>query len=284
MRSHNRWTGMVVGVVMGVLFSGAFVWAGNLEPSVGPTQAGSQMYTLEQIYNRINNLVGANKMATFTEPGSEPTAGTMHTLDEIYALVGLRAPVARTGQTPTRPYVAPAGSDGALQIGVVWPNPRFTDNSNETVTDNLTGLIWLKNANCTNFFFGDGTGVNNRYWPDALTAANSLASGSCGLSDGSTAGQWRLPNVKELLSLIDWAFYDPALSNAAGTAKWVAGDPFTGVQSKNYWSSTTDAGNTNYAMRVDLDHGLVSIYSKTTTTTHYVWPVRGGHASSSLPQ
>jgi hypothetical protein len=36
--------------------------------------------------------------------------------------------------------------------GVAWPNPRFTDNSDGTVTDNLTGLIWLKNANCTDKF------------------------------------------------------------------------------------------------------------------------------------
>ncbi len=37
---------------------------------------------------------------------------------------------------------------------VIWkrvllgPTPRFNDNSNCTVTDNLTGLIWLKSANC----------------------------------------------------------------------------------------------------------------------------------------
>ena len=52
-------------------------------------------------------------------------------------------------------------------------------------------LIWLKNANC----FGGQT------WANVLTAANSLASPSCGLSDDSVAGAWRLPNVKELQSL-----------------------------------------------------------------------------------
>ena len=36
MHSQNRWTGIVVVVVLGVLFSGAIVWAGSLEPSVGP--------------------------------------------------------------------------------------------------------------------------------------------------------------------------------------------------------------------------------------------------------
>ncbi|MBF0538082.1 MAG: hypothetical protein HQL03_07505, partial [Nitrospirae bacterium] len=46
----------------------------------------------------------------------------------------------QTGQT-TSYY---AGDDGALQKGVVWPNPRFTVNSDQTVTDNLTGLMWTK--------------------------------------------------------------------------------------------------------------------------------------------
>ncbi|KJU84605.1 conserved hypothetical protein, secreted, partial [Candidatus Magnetobacterium bavaricum] len=42
----------------------------------------------------------------------------------------------QTGQTTT--YAA--GDDGALQIGVAWSNPRFTDNRDQTMTDNLTGL------------------------------------------------------------------------------------------------------------------------------------------------
>ena len=40
------------------------------------------------------------------------------------------------------------GQDGDLQKGRPWPNPRFTDNNDGTVTDTLTGLVWLKNASC----------------------------------------------------------------------------------------------------------------------------------------
>ena len=54
MRIQKMWTGIVVGVFMGVLLSAAVVLAGELEPSEGPTGSGSQMYTLEQIYNRLN--------------------------------------------------------------------------------------------------------------------------------------------------------------------------------------------------------------------------------------
>jgi len=256
-----------MGVVMGVLFSAAVVLAGSLEPSVGPTAAGSQMVTLEQIYSRINNGTAATKMSTFTEPSSGPTTGTMHTLDETYNLVGQRAPVPRTGQTPTLPLnPASAGSDGALQKGVAWPNPRFTDNNNGSVTDNLTGLIWLKNANC----FGTKT------WAVALADANNLANGNCGLIDGSTAGQWRMPNVRELHSLIDYAWGLPALSNAAGTGRWTPGNPFIGVQSDFYWSSTMVQLGPGFGVWVvSLVDGAMR-YGNETVNTYYVWPVRGG--------
>jgi hypothetical protein len=34
------------------------------------------------------------------------------------------------------------GQDGDLRVGVTWPDPRFADKGNQTVTDNLTGLVW----------------------------------------------------------------------------------------------------------------------------------------------
>ena len=43
------------------------------------------------------------------------------------------------------------GEDGEIQAGTNWPSPRFTDTGDGTVTDNLTGLMWLKDGNC----FGD---------------------------------------------------------------------------------------------------------------------------------
>jgi Protein of unknown function (DUF1566) len=161
---------------------------------------------------------------------------------------------------------ASTGRDGDIQAGVPFPSPRFTDNANGTVTDNLTGLIWLKNASCST--------ISPAVWATALSNANSLANGQCGPTDGSVAGDWRLPNVKELQSLIDFGFFNPALSNAAGMAKWTEGDAFSGVQSAVYWSSTTNADNPDNAWNVNLNDGNTNDDNK--DNTNLVWPVRGG--------
>ena len=170
-------------------------------------------------------------------------------------------PPPKTGQTTS--YAT--GDDGDLEKGVVLVTPRFTDNGDGTVTDNQTGLIWLKNANCFGF----------RRWNLAIADSNGLASGSCGLSDGSNSGDWRLPNLFELESLREMQYENPAISNTAGTGQWTEGDPFTGVQSSPYWSSTTFANANDYAWSVYLSSGYVLSYDKYSSL--YVWPVRGGH-------
>lgn len=178
------------------------------------------------------------------------------------------ARVAETGQTtcydlyPSIPC-AGTGQDGDLRGGVAWPNPRFTDNGDGTVTDNLTALIWLKDANC----FG------GRIWTQALSDANGLASGSCGLSDGSAAGDWRLPTINELQSLIHHEYHSPALPDTAGTGQWTEGDPFTDVQNGSYWASTSLAFDPSNAWYAAITTGIRNFYIK--TNPFYVWPVRG---------
>jgi hypothetical protein len=147
---------------------------------------------------------------------------------------------------------------------------RYTDNGNGTVTDNRSGLIWLKNANC----FG------RQDWKTAMQSAANLASGQCGLRDGSRRGMWRLPSKEEWEAMIDKKYVDrenrnpPALSNAAGTGTWKEGDAFSGVQASYYWSSTTYAYYTPYVWYVSLNYGPV--YTGVKNYTYYVWPVRGG--------
>jgi hypothetical protein len=178
-----------------------------------------------------------------------------------------RAPMAKTGAGPIAGYTPSAGEDILLQRGMAWPNPRFTDNNNGTVTDNLTGLIWLKDADC----FG------RRDWHTALLLSNILSNGVCGLSDGSTAGQWRMSNFRELQSLVHIGFIYPALSDTAGTSQWTEGDPFVHVrQDYPYWSSTTWVGYpATGAWYVRMGAGDTSWNDKV-IGEWYLWPVRGG--------
>jgi len=163
------------------------------------------------------------------------------------------SPVPQTGQTTS--YAT--GDDGDHQRGVAMVAPRFSDNGDGTVTDNQTGLIWLEDANC----FG------SRRWNDALSDCNGLADGSCGLTDGSNSGDWRLPNYKELFSLIDAENYIPALPS---------GHPFTNVQPGAYWSSTTNAGfSGEEAWVVTMGYG--NVVGRNRANAYYIWPVRGGH-------
>jgi hypothetical protein len=194
-----------------------------------------------------------------------PKLGTVLMVAVIIAWIGVwvtpafakPALVEVTGQTTS----FADGDDGDIEAGVPFPTPRFTDKGNGTVKDNLTNLTWLKNANC----FGAQT------WVNALSAANNLADDpastttDCGLSDGSLAGDWRLANVKELQSLIDFGNFNPALPT---------GHPFSGVQSSDYWSSTSLAVRPDVAWIVILNDGVTFFDRKDGTIL--VWPVRGG--------
>jgi hypothetical protein len=175
------------------------------------------------------------------------------------------ASLPRTGQAIS--YAS--GDDFSAQKGIAWPSSRFTDNGNGTITDRLTGLVWMKNAGC----------FNPTNWSAALTAANQLASGACGLSDGSVAGQWRMPNVNELESVVDVSRANPAVS---------AGAPFTNIALGNaYWSSTTYTALPTNAMAIRFtdgrwingaDPGDGSFNNAKTTSANSLWAVRSGGA------
>ena len=164
------------------------------------------------------------------------------------------APIAKTGQgicydgSGSIINCTGTGQDGEYQKGVAWPNPRFIDHRNGTVTDNLTGLMWTKDAQQVK-----GT----IKWTNALTACNNL--------DLAGYTDWRLPNVKALLNLIDYREHDPALP---------LGHPFDNVQIIFYWSSTNYDSLPLHAWGVYLYNGYAYNYHKATNA--YVWPVRGG--------
>ncbi len=217
---------------LGAIGSVAFVLAqaGDLEP---PGPPAPTMVTLQEVFDKLDGLTASvGRVAKTGQTG-------------CWDVSGISIPCAGTGQ------------DGEFQAGVSV-DPRFMDNGDGTVTDNLTGLIWLQDANC----FGP------RDWTTALSDANGLADGSCGLTDSSLAGDWRLPNVKELLSLLDFSQDSPALP---------PGHPFTGLPSSTeiYVSSTTIAASGEFAWHPSMFGGNLSNGRKTILNDS-VWPVRGG--------
>lgn len=146
------------------------------------------------------------------------------------------------------------GQDGELQAGVPWSNNRFTDNNDGTVTDNLTSLVWLKNANP----FG------LRTWEQSLKDCNKLSSGNYGLTDNSKPGDWRLPNIKEIESLIDYGSFGPCLPNG--------GKPFENLRPSSYWTSTSVTASPTEAMFIILGVGPSIFESK--EHPFFVFPVR----------
>ena len=172
----------------------------------------------------------------------------------------------------------PPGADGACSNppGV---NNRFVDCGNGTVTDTQTGLIWLKNANC----------FPKQTWDTAMASAAGLKGGYCGLTDNSSAGNWRLPSLQcpsggfcnmttpptgEFATIFASSCGAPRILNAAGTGCWTEGNPFSGVQLGYYWSSTSFANTPSIAWYVNLGGGIVNGDDKNSAI--YVWPVRGG--------
>ncbi|MCA9520299.1 MAG: choice-of-anchor D domain-containing protein [Myxococcales bacterium] len=163
------------------------------------------------------------------------------------------------------------GDDGDLKPGVTWPTPRFTDNADGTVLDNLTGLTWLKDANCMNAtYYVDLANANPTeiYGRGAVPWASAVAFAARVNGDPNSprylGGGWRLANRNELRSLID---------HSSGTLP--AGHPFTNLQS-NTWSSTGNSdGN---AWRLTMTTGAQSRLA--TTNTGYVMLVRGGYKTT----
>jgi hypothetical protein len=180
----------------------------------------------------------------------------------------------QTGQTPTAPLdvTATTGADGNVHVGIPWayvssgstaPTPRFEEvDSGECIKDNLTGLIWVKDLNTVN-------GGVILTWESAL----SIAAGGQWCSQA--AGTWRVPNINELASLINYS--EANLANWLNTSIANGGAGFSSVTSGAYWSSSSDATNpTTKAWRANMNNGTIATSTKITSTNLRLFPVRGG--------
>ena len=119
----------------------------------------------------------------------------------------------------------------------------------DSVYDQHTGLTWLLDANP----------IGHRLsWEAAFKAVKTLNGGKVGVKQG-----WRLPNIRELESLVALDAHTPAFPQ---------GHPFVNVQDA-YWSSTTSVYEPRYAWALYCQDGYVGVGYKP-QEAFYLWPVR----------
>ena len=118
--------------------------------------------------------------------------------------------------------------------------------------------------------------------------AAGLADGQCGLTDGSSAGDWRLASLEEWQTTIAQAVVlgcerdepggPPTWTNTAGTACFntEVSPVFSNVLASNYWTSTADASVPSSAHNATLAQGTSFLLLKDFATPIFSWPVRGG--------
>ena len=121
---------------------------------------------------------------------------------------------------------------------------NFQDNGDQTVTDQGTGLMWENDSSVN---------TQTMTWEEALAYCENLTLG--GYSD------WRLPNIQELRSIVDYTRHDPAI------------DPLFLSQSDWYWSSTSQPPFPSWAWVTYFARG--SCYQDLKSGSHYARCVRG---------
>ena len=160
---------------------------------------------------------------------------------------------------------AGTGHDGDIQAGAAL---TYTDNGDGTITDDNTGLQWEKQSS-------DGSvhDMSNTYtWDQAFSGHVAT------LNTMSFAGHtdWRVPNVRELQSIVNYQNSIPAVSPAFNTSCTASCTVLTCscTASNFYWSSSSYAGNPTVAWNVVFNGG----FSGALGTSDYVAVrgVRGG--------
>jgi hypothetical protein len=165
---------------------------------------------------------------------------------------------------------SPAGQDAAVGAGAAL---SYKDNGDGTITDNVTGLMWEKLSQ-------DGSihDVNSTYaWSDAF----DVKIAELNTADFAGHDDWRLPNRRELESLVDADRSAPAVNpvfNAGCTPGCTVTTCSCTQVNLPYWSSTTYHDRPTFAWAVDHNVGIVNAFEKNgvVVVKDHVRAVRGG--------
>ena len=184
---------------------------------------------------------------------------------------------------------AGTGQDGDTEAGAAL---RYKDNGDGTVTDRNTKLEWEKKSDDGTIHDTDTTYtwagalatfipmLNNRCANDETVDCTATGNAGCAAVGGKCgfAGHrdWRLPNVKELQSIVDYETISPAVAsafnnNCAATCTVLT---CSCTAASLYWSSTTLAFLPGDAWVVFFDFGIVGAGGKSDGL--FVRAVRGG--------
>jgi hypothetical protein len=136
--------------------------------------------------------------------------------------------------------------------------PKYVDNGDGTVTDLSAGLMWQQQ------------GPGQMPWEDVLVE-DVLVDGALGYCEGLELGgysDWRLPNMNELQSMLDYSKNNPTID----------ADAFPDETWEWYWSSTTRVtpSGPSGAWKVDFEDGFSNSDDKADPNSNYVRAVRGG--------
>src|SRR2546430_1839922 len=181
----------------------------------------------------------------------------------IVLLLGARrggaCPLPVTGQTTcwdSNGNVIPCagtGQDGELRKGAPL---AYVDEGDGTVTDVNTGLMWEKLSH-------DGTvhDDHNQY-----TWATAVAGHVATLNNTNFAGHndWRLPNVRELQSIVNYQTFNPIVSSAFNTncAPGCQATTCSCTGLGDYWSSTSSVSDPWNAWYVGFRYGNVDAFGR----------------------
>ncbi len=167
----------------------------------------------------------------------------------------------RSGKTVVNSPTNFAGTSG--QVVTVSPTSTLQANADGTVTDQKTGLIWMRCSMGQTWNGSTCTGTASTYTfdlADALTGTTTFA----GQSD------WRLPNIRELQTIVHRSAYSPAIDKAA----------FPNTPNANFFAASPYAPDTSFVWFVSFLDGYASYDHRHANSA--VRLVRGGASSGSL--
>ncbi|MDO8806667.1 MAG: DUF1566 domain-containing protein [Elusimicrobiota bacterium] len=223
--------------------------------AAGTHVLGAKQQTLATGTDTVN--AGYYSATTLSAVDADLAAGNIKSGVTIFGKLGTYTTgyaLPDTGQTGD--YVARFGEDSDYASPVNQPNYTIQNpvGISSVTIDNRTGLMWVTNP-------VDAAISGTYLWEDAIDACEGLI-GSAGTYAGYN--DWRLPNIRELMSIVDYQNVSPAINTAY----------FLNPVGAFYWSSTSYVQDNLFAWEVGFVSGIVNLDFK--TSSYSVRCVRAG--------